>query len=255
MPTAKPTRVQPLTPTTPPNIYPPTKPTTPFNTHQVSAYTKPDDDNCNNTPSQPTRLAISFNSPRGLASISRQALYHVIKLAFNSLPTYTILQALSRSPDCVLHSINNEEVCNSVVHPVTKETITKYTKLMNDQVLSPIWVPTMSKELHRLAQGKEGATVATNTICFLSHDETRRIPKDRTITYACIVFDHWPQKDDPNRVCITVGGNLIDYPYELTTQTANMVSSKIMQNSIISMPNVKLGSADIKNMYIKTPLD
>jgi hypothetical protein len=86
----------------------------------------------------------------------------------------------------------------------------------------------MSKELHRLAQGKEGTSVGTNTIFFLSHDEIRRIPKDRTITYTCIVIDHWPQKDDPNCMCITVGGNLIDYPYKLTTQTANTVSSKIM---------------------------
>jgi hypothetical protein len=56
-------------------------------------------------------------------------------------------------------------------------------------------------------------------------------------------------------VRITVGGNLTNYPYELTTWTANMVSSKIMWNSIISMPNAGFGGADIKNMYLKTPLN
>jgi hypothetical protein len=56
-------------------------------------------------------------------------------------------------------------------------------------------------------------------------------------------------------VHITVGGNLIDYPYELTTRTADMVSTKIMWNSIISTPGDKFGGADIKNMYIETPLD
>jgi hypothetical protein len=137
---------------------------------------------------------------------------------------------------------------------MTKETITKYTKLMNNPVLSPLWVPAMSKELHRLVQGKEGTTVATNTIFFLSHDKIRRIPKDCTITYARIIIEHWPQKDDPNRICITVGGSLVDYPYKLTTQTADMVSSKIMWNSVISMPNAKFGGADIKNMYLETPL-
>jgi hypothetical protein len=142
-----------------------------------------------------------------------------------------------------------------VIHPVTKKTITKYTKLMNNLVLKPLWVPAMSKELHRLAQGKEGITIATNTIFFLSDDEIRRIPKDRTITYAHIVIDHWPQKDDPNCVCITFGGNLINYPYELMTRTANMVLSKIMWNSVISTPNAKFGGANIKNMYLKTPLD
>jgi hypothetical protein len=69
------------------------------------------------------------------------------------------------------------------------------------------------------------------------------------------MIDHWPQKDDPNHVHITVGGNLIDYPYKLITQTADMVSSKIMWNCIIGMPNAKFSSADIKNMYLKTPLD
>ncbi len=34
-----------------------------------------------------------------------------------------------------------------------------------------------------------------------------------------------------------------------------MVSFKIMWNSIISMANTKFGSADIKNMYLETPLD
>jgi hypothetical protein len=47
----------------------------------------------------------------------------------------------------------------------------------------------------------------------------------------------------------------IDYPYKLTARTADMISSKIMWNSIISMANAKFGSADIKNMYIETPLD
>jgi hypothetical protein len=158
-------------------------------------------------------------------------------------------------PDRILHSIGIKEVCNRVVHPVTKETITKYTKLMHNPVLSPLWVSMMSKELHRLALGKVGTTVGTNAIFFLSPDKIRRIPKDRTVTYERIVIDHWPQKDNPNHVRIPVSGNLIDYPYEHTTQTANMVLSKIMWNSVISTPNAKFGSADIKNMYLETPLD
>ena len=99
---------------------------------------------------------------------------------------------------------------------------------------------------HTLAQGKEGVTVGTNTIFYLTHDEIRCIQKDRTVTYSRIVIDHRPQKDNPNQVRITVGGNLIDYPYELTTCTADMVSSKIMWNSVISTPGAKFGGANIK---------
>jgi hypothetical protein len=36
----------------------------------------------------------------------------------------------------------------------------------------------MSKEIHHLAQGKEGVTKGTNTIFFLSHKEIRLIPAD-----------------------------------------------------------------------------
>jgi hypothetical protein len=52
--------------------------------------------------------------------------------------------------------------------------------------------------------------------------------------YTRIVIVHQPQKDNPNRVRITVGGNLINYPFELTTCTTDMVSSKILWNSTIS---------------------
>jgi hypothetical protein len=92
---------------------------------------------------------------------------------------------------------------------------------------------------HKLAQGKEGTTVGTNIILFLSHNEIRLNPKDCTATYVHIVIDHWPHKDDPNCVGITDGITLINYPYKLTTQTANMVSSKIMWNGVITTPNAK----------------
>ena len=145
------------------------------------------------------------------------ALCHVINLAFNNPPDCTIPKNLTTSTNRFQHTINIEEVCNGVVHPITKETITKYTKLMDDPALKDLWVPVMSKELHCLAQGKEGVSVTvlgTNTIFYLTHDEIRCIPKNRMVAYAQIVIAHHPQKDNPNRVRITIGGNLINYPYD-----------------------------------------
>ncbi len=113
----------------------------------------------------------------------------------------------------------------------------------------------MSKEIHRLAQGKECITKGTNTIFLLSHKEICLIPDGRTITYAHIVIDHRPPKDDPNRVRITVGGNLINYPFELATRTTDMVSSEILWNSTISTKGARFAGADIKNMYLEMPLD
>ena len=90
-----------------------------------------------------------------------------------------------------------------------------------------VWSKAMCKELGCLAQGF-GTTEGTNTIFFMTKEEIKNIPKDRTVTYARIVVDYRPQKDDPNRVRITVGGNLIDYPGELMTQTANLTTTKIL---------------------------
>jgi hypothetical protein len=127
--------------------------------------------------------------------------------------------------------------------------------LQHDPDLKNLWVPAMSKELHRLVQGKTGLTTGTNTIFFLSHNAIRLIPTDRTVTYARIVIDHRPQKVDPNRVRITVGGNLINYPFELTTRTTDMIYSKLLWNSTISTTGTRFAGADIKNMYLKTPMD
>ncbi len=86
--------------------------------------------------------------------------------------------------------IEMEELCFGIVHPKTKETITQYKKLQHYPNLKVIWVPAMSKEIHRLAQGKEGITKGTNTIFFLSHKEIRLIPANQIVMYACIVIDH-----------------------------------------------------------------
>ena len=85
--------------------------------------------------------------------------------------------------------------------------------------------------------------------------ETNQIPADRTVTYARIVGDYRSQKKNPNRLIITAGGNLIKYPYELSTRTADLKTSKIMRNSVISTPGVQLACANSTNFYLCTPLD
>ena len=68
-------------------------------------------------------------------------------------------------------------------------------------------------------------------------------------------MDYRPQKNDPNRVRITAGGNLITYPFELTTRTADIPMSKILWNSTISTKDAKYMCIDIKNMYLATPME
>jgi hypothetical protein len=126
---------------------------------------------------------------------------------------------------------------------------------MKEPLLKDLWTKAMTKELHQLAQACPGITKGNKTIFYLSHAEILSIPKDRTVTNGRIVIDHHPQKEDPDRARITVDGNLIKYPFELTTRTANMLSLKIMWNSVISTPDAQFARANIKNMCIKNPLD
>jgi hypothetical protein len=209
-------------------------------------------------PSSQPRHSTHLINIRTPCSISRQAQYHIINLGFAHAPATQI-------PCKLIHDqytgpvVEIKEYCNGVVHPITKETITRYSvnyrKLIKDPLLRDLWLKVMSKELRCLVQGCTGITKGTNTILFLLHADICSIPSDRTVTNARIVIDHPPQKEDPNRVRITVGGNLIDYLFELTTCTANMVSSRILWNSVISTKVACFAGANIKNMYLETCLD
>ena len=137
------------------------------------------------------------------------------------------LSELKYSMDKNLDPQALEQVANGVVHSVIKETIIKYKKLIQDPLLREIWMKGMAKELGRLALGY-GDEKVTNTVQFMDLDEIANISKGKNVTYANIVVDYCPQKKDPNRVRITVGGNLIRYSFELTTYTADLTISKIL---------------------------
>jgi hypothetical protein len=122
-------------------------------------------------------------------------------------------------------------------------------QLMKDPLTKAIWIRAMTTELARLAQGMAGIAESTDTIFCLSHDEIRNIPSDCTVTYAHIVVDYWPQKQDPNRVRITVDGNLIKYPGEVTTRTADMTTSKLLWNIVLSTRDAKYCCADV-NIFL-----
>jgi len=158
--------------------------------------------------------------------------------------------ALAQPPNA-----NTPHFCAPVIHPVTGASIDKYTTLIRDDLLRDKWKRAFGKEFGNLAQGDTlTGTPGTNTIFVLSHDEIRNIPRDRTVTYVRIVVNYRPQKADPNRVRLTAGGNLINYPFELTTRTADLTTAKILWNSTISTNGARYMCIDIKNFYLGTPM-
>jgi hypothetical protein len=106
-----------------------------------------------------------------------------------------------------MHNPDPIHPANPVVHPITGKHITSYDKLARDPVLQDVWTTASGKELGGLAQGdnKTGAA-GTKTLFFMNHEEITRILKNQTVTHAHVAVDYRPQKEDPNRVRVTVAG-------------------------------------------------
>jgi hypothetical protein len=156
------------------------------------------------------------------------ALYHVVGRHIETYSSAYVPDEFKENIGNINVQVPLEEIAGAgVVNPETGETLTKYEQLLKVPALKATWSAAMCKELGRLATGWEGEQ-GTETIEFMSINEIKAIPKDRTVTYARIVVNYRPQKKDPNQVRITVGGNLIDYPGELTTRTADLITSKIL---------------------------
>ena len=63
-----------------------------------------------------------------------------------------------------------------------------------------------------------------------------------------------PQKEDPHRVCLTVGGNRIDYLYDNSTSTCKLITANTHWNSVISTKGAHYMTTDVKYFYLKTPI-
>ena len=115
----------------------------------------------------------------------------------------------------------------------------------------PKWIAGNEEEVFRLAQGHGYKIQGTNTIKFIP---VSAIPKGRKSTYLRVVCAYRPEKPNPFRVRWTVGGDRIDYPGDVSTKTADLVTAKLLFNSVISTENGRFMGGDIKNFYLGTPM-
>ena len=145
----------------------------------------------------------------------------------------------------------DEPAANVVMHPVSGKPMT-YRELLKDPLTKREWELSASDGFGRLAQGVGGRIQGTDTIKFIPHSA---MPMDRTATYPRFVCEHRPQKTEVNRTRLTLGGNLIKYPGDVSTKTAELETIKILFNSVISTNGARFLSIDIKNFYLNTPLE
>ena len=98
-----------------------------------------------------------------------------------------------------------------------------------------------------------GRVKGTNTIFFVNK---ALIPENRWkyVTYGRIVVSYRPEKSDPNRTCLTDGGDRVNYPGDCGTLTTDLLTVKLLLNSTISTPGARFITIDIKDFYLMTPM-
>ena len=140
---------------------------------------------------------------------------------------------------------------NTTTH-VTQPYQTLQTLLTGRE--SNIWTKEYSTELAILEQGFPERPIDTNTFTFIP---ITKIPPSRlnNITYGKIVSSIHPLKTEKHRILLTVGGNLIQYPYRKTTPIVDVLSPIFYYyNRVISTPKSRLFTIDIKDFYLHNTL-
>ena len=122
----------------------------------------------------------------------------------------------------------------------------EYHHLMKHPKYKDVWTKSFGTEIRHLA-------TTTETIFFIKKDE---IPQERRgdKTYARIVCAYQEGKKDKYRTRMTMGGNLINYPDDCGTPTADLLIVKLLLNRVVSTPNSKFMTLDLKDFYLMTPM-
>jgi hypothetical protein len=130
----------------------------------------------------------------------------------------------------------------------------EYQHLVTNPKYRDTWKTAYGKELGQLSQGLPSIVNSTNNIAFIHKTD---LPPDqwKDIMYGCIVANFCPQKDDPYCICVTVRGNRIYFPGDCGTPTADMITGKLLLNSVISTKNAKFMTIDMKDFYLNTSME
>jgi hypothetical protein len=168
------------------------------------------------------------------------------------MTTYNDITSRSLTPSNAARRTFPIEILNAVLDMDTGELLEMRHLLVNPKY-KDVWGKSYTTELGRLAQGIPGVSEGTNTIVFIRRDE---IPLDRlkNVTYGRICANYRPEKADPNRSRLTVGGDRLNVPGDCGTPTVDMVTVKLHLNSVISTKGARYCTIDLKDFYLMTPM-
>jgi hypothetical protein len=130
----------------------------------------------------------------------------------------------------------------------------EYKQLIDNPKMQGTWTHSYGNEIGRLAQGMPGRSTGTNMIIFIRKNQ---VPKEQAkdVTYGIITTLIRPEKiDELNQTRLVAGGDRVHYPGDAGTPTANLLTVKLLINSIISTAGAKFMMMDIKDIYLNTPM-
>ncbi len=144
------------------------------------------------------------------------------------------------------------EMANSVLSKLGK--LLEYRHLIANPKTKATWTHSHGNELGHLAQGMPGRAKGMDMIFFIP---PHMVPKERAgdVTYGLITCLIQPEKtDEPNRTRLVAEGDRVHNPYDAGTLTANLLTIKLLINSVILMPGTRFFMMDIKNFYFCMPM-
>ena len=125
---------------------------TPKGTYAPPPISQEDDDDDNPPPAtannkNPPANNTTFNTGPGPACISQEALYSVLSDAMLNATHHFVPEHMEEKQFAINAPLDIEQYANGVVHPTTKETLTKYEQLIDAPELREVWMKAMCVEL------------------------------------------------------------------------------------------------------------
>ena len=159
-------------------------------------------------------------------------------MACTSKYSYATRQ-LAKTPAHPIHF--KEHMACPVINPDTGVSL-EYRHLIQGPD-TDIWVKALANDFGAFSTRCKGRMPTSNSTIFFIHPS--EIPTHKKVTYGRLVLDIRPLKEEKYRVCITVGGDKLDFCGDALSVAASLATVRLLLKSVVSTKGAKFTTADI----------
>ena len=146
---------------------------------------------------------------------------------------------------------HKHEIIGTIFHPDTSIYM-EYRHLIKDPDIRATWTQSAENEFGCFMEVLKICIIGTKTMKMVHRSNIR---KDRKVACTLRVCNYRPHNEEDNRCHITLGRDRVEYPGYLSTQKVDLTTIKCLLNSMLSKLRARFMTADVKNLYLNTPLD